>query len=85
MKEKVKLILSFLVCWLISFLVIFLFVFFGGFKLFESKDVYQIEIGVSFVFAIFLNLLLYVDKKNSDDIEKLKNRIEELEEKYDKL
>lgn len=81
MKEKVKILLSFLVCWLVSFILIYLFVFFGGHKLFESNDVIKIEIGVSFILAVSLSASMLVFKVNSDRIDKLEQRIKELEDK----
>lgn len=83
MKEKVKILLSFFVCWVVSFLLIYLFIFFGGHKLFESDDVIKIEIGVSFILAISLSLSMLVFKVNRDKINELEQRIKELEDKIE--
>lgn len=79
MKNSLKTIAKFVLCWLFSFLLVYLFVFFGGYKFFESNDVILKEIGVSFIIGVVLFFIigLYADSRNR--IDKLEKRIEELE------
>jgi len=74
-----KFVAKFILSWVISFLVIYLFVFFGGYKLLETDDIILKEIGISFITGLVVFLIFDLFKNNSDKIEELENRIEELE------
>lgn len=56
MKNKLKMFLRWAFWFLICFVVIYLFVFFGGWKLFKSRNPILIEVGI----ALFLYLFLYL-------------------------
>ncbi len=85
MKNKLKLVLHWLLCVVISFALIYLFVFVGGWKLFESGDVILIEIGVAIIVGTVLYLFCEVNDKIEKDysskITELEKRIVELEKK----
>lgn len=66
---------------IVSFVYIYLFVFFGGYKLFDSKDIILQEIGASVIIGVVVFLVFKSFKLNSDKIDELEKRIEELENK----
>lgn len=85
MKNKLKLVIHWILWVAISFVLIYLFVFVGGWKLFESGDVILIEIGVAFIVGTVLYLVFEstraIEKDYSSKIAELEKRIEELEKK----
>ena len=84
-KEKLKMLLRLLICIAISFAFIYIIVFFGGWKLLESKDPILMEIAVSVIVGILLWIIYefsrYCEKKFLD----LNNKIEELEKNVEEL
>ncbi len=80
MKEKLKLLLRWAAIFIICFLVIYLVTFFGGWKLFESRDPILVEIGVALVLSIFVFLFLEISTKLEKRVTSLEKRISELED-----
>ena len=81
MKEKLKLLLRWVVVFVSCFLIIYLFVFMGGWKFFESNDPILIEIGVALVFSIFIFSLYETMSKLEKRITFLEEHINELEDR----
>ncbi len=87
-KEKLKMLLRLLICIVLSFAFIYIMVFFGGWKLLESKDPILMEFAVSVIVGILLWIIFelsrYCEKKFLDlnnKIQELEKHIEELEKK----
>ncbi len=87
-KQSIKIALRMILCTVISFVFIYLFVFFGGWKLIESSNPILIEIAVSIIVGILLDLIVELSKyfeakfdNMTAQIQELEKRIEELREK----
>ncbi len=78
MKNKLKMLLRWAFWFLICFVVIYLFVFFGGWKLFESRNPILIEVGI----AIPLSIFVFAGNEAATELEK---RVKSLEERLNKL
>ena len=78
MKNKLKMFLRWAFWFLICFVVIYLFVFFGGWKLFKSKNPILIEVGI----AIPLSVFVFAGNEAAIELEK---RVKALEERLNKL
>lgn len=86
-KSEYKMPLHWLIITVLSFIVVYLFVFFGGWKLIESRDPIHLEIVVSvfigFIIWIIFELSRYYDakfKSSEKRIEALEERVKALEE-----
>ncbi len=77
---KLKMLLRWLGMFALCFLAIYLIVFFGGWKLFESKDPILMEIGAALVLSIFLFAINEVTTAHEKKIKDLEERIKNLEE-----
>ena len=78
MKNKLKMFLRWAFWFLICFVVIYLFVFFGGWKLFKSRNPILIEVGI----AIPLSVFVFAGNEAAIELEK---RVKALEERLNKL
>ena len=78
MKNKLKMLLRWAFWFLICFVVIYLFVFFGGWKLFKSRNPILIEVGI----AIPLSIFVFAGNEAVTELEK---RVKSLEERLNKL
>ena len=78
MKNKLKMLLRWAFWFLICFIVIYLFVFFGGWKLFESRNLILIEVGI----AVPLSVFVFAGNEAATELEK---RVKALEERLNKL
>ena len=78
MKNKLKMLLRWAFWFLICFVVIYLFVFFGGWKLFKSRNPILIEVGI----AIPLSVFVFAGNEAAIELEK---RVKALEERLNKL
>ena len=78
MKNKLKMFLRWAFWFLICFVVIYLFVFFGGWKLFKSRNPILIEVGI----AIPLSVFVFAGNEAAIGLEK---RVKALEERLNKL
>ena len=78
MKNKLKMFLRWAFWFLICFVVIYLFVFFGGWKLFESRNPILIVVGI----AIPLSVFVFAVNEAATELEK---RVKALEERLNKL
>ena len=78
MKNKLKMFLRWAFWFLICFVVIYLFVFFGGWKLFKSRNPILIEVGIAIPFSVFI----FAGNEAAIELEK---RVKALEERLNKL
>lgn len=81
MKNNIESIIMLVASIIVSFVCIYLFVFFGGYKLLDSRDIILQEIGASVIIGVVVFLVFKSFKLNSDKIDELEKRIEELENK----
>ena len=79
MKKNLKFFAKFLPIFALTFISIYLLVFFGGYKLFEAKNPILMEIGVSILVSIVFYVIECLNEETNNRIEKLENRITELE------
>lgn len=79
MKNTIKVLLKWLAWFVICFVVIYVAVFFGGWKLFESKDPILIEIGCALVLSVFLTIINEVVTGLEKRIAALEERMKDLE------
>lgn len=79
MKKTIKFFVKFIPVFLLTFVSIYLLVFFGGWKLFESKDPILMEIGISVLVAIIFYVIDALYNYSNEKIKELEKRIEELE------
>ena len=78
-KNKFLTLLRWAGIFLLCFAVVYLTVFFGGWKLFESRDPLLIEIGVALILSIFVFAFNETVTKLEKKIEALEKRIDEME------
>ena len=79
MKKYLKFFLKWAAMFAACFAVIWLIVFIGGWKLFESGDVVLIELGFALILSVFLSAIGETVTAMNKRIEKLEERIAELE------
>ena len=84
-KQKIQMILRMLICIVISFVFIYLMVFFGGWKLIESGNPIFIEIAVSIIVGILLDIIVELSKHFEAKFDNMTAQIQELETRVEKL
>ena len=84
-KQSIKIALRMMLCTVISFVFIYLFVFFGGWKLIESGNPIFIEIAVSIIVGILLDIIVELSKHFEAKFDNMTAQIQELEKRVEKL
>lgn len=79
MKEKLAILLHWVIAFIITFLCIYLFVFIGGWRFFESNDAIMIEIGSSIIVSVIVLIFYEAIVYQKTRIDELENRVEKLE------
>ena len=79
MKKYLKFLLKWAAMFAACFAVIWLIVFIGGWKLFESRDVVLVELGFALILSVFLSAIAETVTALNKRVEKLEERIAELE------
>ena len=81
MKKYLKTLLRWAVWFVVCFICIYLIMFFGGWKLFESKDPILVEIGVALILSLFVSIINEVVTGLEKRIKRMEEKIKELEER----
>ena len=79
MKKYLKFLLKWAAMFAACFAVIWLIVFIGGWTLVESRDVVLVELGFALILSVFLSAIAETVTALNKRVEKLEERIAELE------
>ncbi len=83
--KKVKILLHFLISIIISFVFIYLVVFFGGWKLIESRNIILIEFALSVIVGIVVGIVYELSRYYDSKFSEMQNQIKELEKRIENL